>query len=550
MTTFHGGQPNTEVRNDIDMDGAKIGYKELEDSKNTKGFPIVDIDRAEEEQEIVEIGTGTQMGTQNTKASKEETETPEEYDEINKRYVKETNEESMKEVLQSDFDRYGFRKAAMRHDINIEDYNKWFSGYASYSIKQKKKWHVLFKSNGLKLESENSIPTRFPPKSDKVKKMVRKGIPAEWRGNAWFFYGGGYEKWNKHKGVYFKIVEDTTGVKNKDTEVIERDLHRTFPDNVYFNEIIANSIGNQSETYQTPRNETELIKALRRVLVAFSQYQPQIGYCQSLNFLAGLLLIFMNEERAFWLLVILTERIIPKVHSTNLEGVHIDQGVLMLCVKEYIPLLWSVIGKSSDGKHFPEEMILSRLPPVALVSLSWFMSLFVSTLPIETTLRVWDILWYEGSKTIFRISLTMYKLCFVDSDLHTKSDQKEVSENDQIELFQFMQNYPRKLLDANHLIDNCFKRIGGYGFGSLSQDEINRGREFVAKRRAKNKNKNYSYTAAMSDEERKALMSSYVSLESDSDNQQIHGLRKPLMSGVSWNKNISKKMRKKLVKKE
>ena len=45
-------------------------------------------------------------------------------------------------------------------------------------------------------------------------------------------------------------------------------------------------------------------------------------------------------------------------------------------------------------------------------------------------------------------------------------------------------------------------------------------------------------------------MSSYVSLEGDTDNQQVHGLRKPLMSGVSWNKNISKKMRKKLVKKE
>ena len=546
MTTLQGGQPDTEVEREMNIDKTGVGCKERRDSKDMKSFPIVDIDRAEGEQEI---GIGTQMRTQNTKASKEETENLEEYEGINKRHVKETNEENMKEVLRSEFDRYGFKKAAMRHDVNIENYNKWFSSYASYSIKQKKKWHVLFKSNGLKLESENTIPTRFPPKSDKVKKMVRKGIPAEWRGNAWFFYGGGYEKWNKHKGVYLKIVQDTAGVKNKDTEVIERDLYRTFPDNVYYNELISSN-GNYSEAFQTPRNETELVKSLRRVLVAFSQYQPQIGYCQSLNFLAGLLLIFMNEERAFWLLVILTERIIPKVHSTNLEGVHIDQGVLMLCVKEYIPLLWSVIGRTSDGKHLPEEMLLSRLPPVALVSLSWFMSLFVSTLPIETTLRVWDILWYEGSKTIFRISLTIYKLCFVDSDLGAKSDQKETSENDQIELFQFLQNHPRTLLDANNLIDNCFRKIGGYGFGSLSQDEINRGREFVAKRRARNKNKNYSYATAMSDEEREALMSSYVSLEGDTDNQQVHGLRKPLMSGVSWNKNISKKMRKKLVKKE
>ena len=31
-----------------------------------------------------------------------------------------------------------------------------------------------------------TTPTRFPPRSDKVKKMIRRGIPPEWRGNAWF----------------------------------------------------------------------------------------------------------------------------------------------------------------------------------------------------------------------------------------------------------------------------------------------------------------------------------------------------------------------------
>lgn len=42
-----------------------------------------------------------------------------------------------------------------------------------------------------------------------------------------------------------------------------------------------------------------MIKSLRRVLVAFSLYNPKIGYCQSMNFLAGLLLLFMDEEKTF-----------------------------------------------------------------------------------------------------------------------------------------------------------------------------------------------------------------------------------------------------------
>ena len=125
----------------------------------------------------------------------------------------------------------------------------------------------------------------------------------------------------------------------------------------------------------------------------------------------------MEEEKAFWMLVILTERIIPKVHLANLEGVHTDQGVLMLCVKEYIPQLWQVLGKNFDGETLSEDKILSRLPPVTLVTSSWFMSVFVGILPIETTLRLWDILWYEGSKTIFRFSLTIFKMCLIHPNL-------------------------------------------------------------------------------------------------------------------------------------
>ncbi|KAL6451160.1 MSB3 GTPase-activating protein GYP3 [Candida maltosa Xu316] len=371
--------------------------------------------------------------------------------------------------------------------------------------------------------------------------MIRKGIPPEWRGNAWFFYAGGYERLNKNKGVYDKIVKDTTNIKNKDTEVIERDLNRTFPDNIYFNPSIVSSTTNSSETLQEPVS----IKSLRKVLVAFAHYQPVIGYCQSLNFLAGLLLIFMDEEKAFWMLVILTERIIPKVHSTNLEGVHTDQGVLMLCVKEYIPQLWQVLGKNFDGETLSEDKILTRLPPVTLVTSSWFMSVFVGILPIETTLRVWDILWYEGSKTIFRFSLTIFKLCLDSPEFKTKQQANGASETEQIELFQFMQNFPKKILDANLLVDRCFKKIGGYGYGSLSQDEINKCREFVSKQREKlNKKMEQQNLTDMTDEERRSLINSSKSLE-DLNIHEVYEMHRPLMSGMVWNKNISNKMKKK-----
>lgn len=450
------------------------------------------------------------------------------------------------QILKSQFDRYGFKKPSSEgsNGASGEKYNAWFKDYSRYLERNKKKWQALMKNNGLgEVESHTKPPNRFPPKSDKVKKLIRKGIPAEWRGNAWFFYAGGHEKLNKHTGIYEQIVRDTEGAHNKDTEVIERDLNRTFPDNIYFNKLLeTKNLKDSQLNLNANKEETQSIKSLRRVLVAFAHYQPHIGYCQSLNFLAGLLLLFMREERCFWMLVILTERIIPKVHSANLEGVHIDQGVLMLCIKEYIPQLWGILGKNFEGETLSEDKILTRLPPVTLVTSSWFMSVFVGNLPIETTLRVWDILWYEGSKSIFRISLTICKMCLEDTAFNTRGNVGSGAEIDQIELFQFMQNYPKTIIDPNILIDNCFKKIGGYGFGSLSQDEINKCREFVGKQRAKLTNKKHSVMKAeMSDEERRALESSGF----DGEIHDVYGFHRSIMSGVAWNKNISNRMKKK-----
>lgn len=448
------------------------------------------------------------------------------------RIVQELSTSAVLEILKSNVDMYGFKKDLTFFDSTTESYNEWFSEYAPQIVMQKKKWQLAVKNNGL---GDAEIPTRFPPKSDKIKKLVRKGIPPEWRGNAWFFYAGGYERLNKNVGVYDQIVADTAGIQNKDTEVIERDLNRTFPDNIHFNSSLTGGEG-----------ETKMIHSLRRVLIAFAHFQPLIGYCQSLNFLAGLLLLFMSEERAFWMLVIMTERIIPKVHSATLEGVHTDQGVLMLCIKEYIPRLWAIIGKSFEGKVLSEDKILTRLPPVTLVTSLWFMSVFVGVLPIESVLRVWDILWYEGSKTIFRISLTICRLCLDHPSFQSARESRSGSdgETEQIELFQFMQNYPKTIADPNVLIDSCFKKIGGYGYGFLSQAEINKCREFVSQQRNKLQKKSV-VTAEMSELEREALEYTGPGLD---DVHDIYGFHKSIMSGVAWNNNISTKMKKKFAR--
>jgi hypothetical protein len=346
-------------------------------------------------------------------------------------------------------DRYGFRKKTQ--NVPLAQYEAWNGPYTEYLARRRKKWVALLKENGLMTDH----PNRFPAKSTKVKRFVRKGIPPDWRGDAWFYYAGGPAMLSQHYGVYDDLIKRASsgGVSETDDEIIERDLNRTFPDNIRFKPDTSPT----NPTDAPP--ETPILQSLRRVLRAFAIYNPRIGYCQSLNFLAGLLLLFMPEERAFWMLNIITRIYLPGTHELNLEGANVDLGVLMLSIRESMPAVWAKIAGELDGSAFDPKVSM-RLPPITLCTTAWFMSCFIGTLPIESTLRVWDSFFYEGSKTLFRIALTIFKLG--EAEIRAVSDPMEI--------FQVVQTIPRRLVDASLVLDTCFRKRGG--FAGLSQEKI------------------------------------------------------------------------------
>lgn len=354
-------------------------------------------------------------------------------------------------------DRYGFRKATQH--VTLKQYDSWNERYTECLKRRKPKWQAIMKEHGLSTDEL----TRFPPKSAKMKRFVRKGIPPEWRGAAWFWYAGGFSLLRTHPGLYQEYLDKSNrgDMSENDAELIERDLHRTFPDNIRFKpeqDPVATSSEGSINTHngQPATHETPLLHSLRRVLRAFSIHNPRIGYCQSLNFLAGLLLLFMPEEKAFWMLVIITTVYLPGTHEVSLEGANVDLWVLMTSIKESMPTIWTKVTGELDGTVTAGN----RLPPITLCTTAWFMSCFIGTLPIESVLRVWDTFFYEGSKTLFRIALAIFKV--------GETEIKAVS--DPMEIFQVVQTIPRRLIDAGQLMDVCFRRRNG--FGHLRQDTI------------------------------------------------------------------------------
>jgi hypothetical protein len=357
-------------------------------------------------------------------------------------------------------DRYGFKKTSLH--ITVQDYDNWEKDYNVHLERRRAKWDILMKQFGYTTEN----PARFPTKSEKIKRYVRKGIPPAWRGAAWFWYAGGPKKLAEDPGLYWNLLKQVNqgALSDNDREHIERDLNRTFPDNDRFKPDDRPTTSEQSRGIGETENETTMIKALRRVLQAFAVHNPNIGYCQSLNFIAGLLLLFLNEdeEKAFILLNVVCTEHLPGTHGVALEGANIDIAVLMTSIKESLPSIWA---KLDDKPGTPGAGGVPRLPTVSLATTAWFMSLFVGTLPIECVLRVWDCLFFEGSKTLFRVALAIFK--------SSETTIKAVS--DPMEIFQLVQSLPRGMLDANALMETCFRKRGG--FGGLSQDVVEKRRE-------------------------------------------------------------------------
>ena len=134
-----------------------------------------------------------------------------------------------------------------------------------------------------------------------------------------------------HFEELLKIFDSPNKSKSaqKTTEEIDKDIERTFPSNI----IVATPEGIIASIYYS-HNKNYIISnmignaKLRKVLGAYSVRNPAIGYCQSMNFLAGVLILHLSEERAFWVLTCLIENILPAEYYTkSMIGCRCDQEV-------------------------------------------------------------------------------------------------------------------------------------------------------------------------------------------------------------------------------
>lgn len=187
----------------------------------------------------------------------------------------------------------------------------------------------------------------------RLSKHLRKGIPDSLRGAVWTLLGNVPRKIASSKLSYDEHVRKSLesagdmavvmprmrseSLVNSNSfmvtqETIERDIHRTYPRHSMFHEDVPSEdeeddilldalnddeVGSILAELDSPRASGDIgacrqknfhgatggQAALRRVLRAYSVYDRDVGYCQGMNFIAGMFLTFMSEEESFWLLV-------------------------------------------------------------------------------------------------------------------------------------------------------------------------------------------------------------------------------------------------------
>ncbi|KAJ5223480.1 hypothetical protein N7468_008022 [Penicillium chermesinum] len=229
-------------------------------------------------------------------------------------------------------------------------------------------WSEYFRENG-----RNATLVRQPT----FHKLIRVGLPNRLRGEIWELTSGSLFLRIRSPKLYQETLAKFEGQESLAIDEIEKDLNRSLPEYPGF----------QSE---------EGIGRLRRVLTAYSWTNAEIGYCQAMNIVVAALLIYMSESQAFFLLSVLCDRLLPGYYSTTMYGTLLDQKVFESLVEKTMPVLWEHLCKSDVQ--------------LSVVSLPWFLSLYINSMPLVFAFRVLDVFFLEGPKVLFQVGLAILRI--------------------------------------------------------------------------------------------------------------------------------------------
>jgi len=223
-----------------------------------------------------------------------------------------------------------------------------------------------------------------------MKHQIRQGIPTRFRPRVWqallknklTIKIGQYQRLSTQRPVDDEVVKQ-----------IALDLPRT-------------------SRWLSTDNTGKFKEKLRRVLWAYANHNPQVGYCQGLNRIACLALEHLSEEDSFHFLRLIVDHELPADYYTKeMRGIRADGQLIAEILREKCPKL----SEHLRGLDMNTE----------IAATNWLLIIFIDpAVDIDVTLKIWDAFLAEGNKVLIRWVLAIYM--FNESRLLHSTDQGQV----------------------------------------------------------------------------------------------------------------------------
>ncbi|XP_074252098.1 TBC1 domain family member 1 isoform X6 [Saimiri boliviensis] len=227
-----------------------------------------------------------------------------------------------------------------------------------------------------------STPGRSKIKFDmeKMHSAVGQGVPRHHRGEIWKFLAEQFHlkhqfpsKQQPKDVPYKELLKQLTSQQH----AILIDLGRTFPTHPYFSAQLG---AGQLSLYN--------------ILKAYSLLDQEVGYCQGLSFVAGILLLHMSEEEAFKMLKFLMfDMGLRKQYRPDMIILQIQMYQLSRLLHDYHRDLYNHLEEHEIGP--------------SLYAAPWFLTVFASQFPLGFVARVFDMIFLQGTEVIFKVALSL-----------------------------------------------------------------------------------------------------------------------------------------------
>ncbi|XP_069389780.1 TBC1 domain family member 4 isoform X2 [Paralichthys olivaceus] len=231
-------------------------------------------------------------------------------------------------------------------------------------------------------ERKLTAPGRTTVLQDKeeVYHAVCQGIPKSRRGEVWLLLSHQYrlhhrlpQRQHCPDTPYQDLLKQLTAQQH----AILVDLGRTFPTHQYF-------------SAQLGAGQLSLYNLLK----AYSLLDTEVGYCQGISFVAGVLLLHMSEEQAFDMLKFLMYDLgIRRQYRPDMVSLQVQMYQLSRLLHDYHRELYN---------HFEEHEICP-----SLYAAPWFLTLFASQFPLGFVSRIFDFVFAQGTEVIFKVALCL-----------------------------------------------------------------------------------------------------------------------------------------------